>query len=88
MTLDTRSALNDNDTASEKLASSYLRDPAFAALLVAIVPSPLYLQSTPATILAAFIALLGMPKVASLAKGRSVKSLFIVRSAKVTKLHQ
>ncbi|WP_185233330.1 HDOD domain-containing protein [Teredinibacter franksiae] len=88
VTLNIRTALNDERVTSERLAVICSKDPAFSALLMATVSSPLYAQSSPPTTLAAVISLLGLPRVSSLAMAHSVKSLFILRSANVTKMYQ
>ena len=88
VTLNIRTALNDERVTSERLAVICSKDPAFSALLMATVSSPLYAQPSPPTTLAAVISLLGLPRVSSLAMAHSVKSLFILRSANVTKMYQ
>ncbi len=88
VTLSIRSALNDANTDAEVLAKICAQDPSFSALLMATAASPIYVQANRPTTLTAVISLLGMPKVATLAMAHSVKSLFILRSARVTKIYQ
>ncbi|SMF54957.1 HD-like signal output (HDOD) domain, no enzymatic activity [Alteromonadaceae bacterium Bs31] len=88
VTLNIRSALNDDKTDAQLLGKICAQDPSFSALLMATAASPIYLQAARPTTLSGVIALLGLPKVSTLAMAHSVKSLFILRSAQITKIYQ